>query len=116
MSNNADHPDNLNGYGIPDFSVALNLLHVEDTFVQKEEIIMAYPNPAKGNIHIAMKEGYQAELSIYDMMGRQLKSYHFNGLNHTTLEHYLNSLGAGVYFIKANSELGSQTLKLVLTK
>ena len=89
---------------------------MEDTFVQKEEIIMAYPNPAKGNVHIAMKEGYQAELSIYDIMGRQLYNYHFNGLNHTTLENYLNGLGSGVYFIKANSELGSQTLKLVLTK
>jgi subtilisin family serine protease len=116
VSNRADHPDNYNGYGIPDFAAALNLLHVEDTFVQKEEIIMAYPNPAKGNIHIAMKEGYQAELSVYDVMGRQLYNYHFNGLNHTTLENYLNSLGAGIYFIKANSELGSQTLKLVLTK
>ena len=116
VSNRADHPDNYNGYGIPDFAAALNLLHVEDTFVQKEEIIMAYPNPAKGNIHIAMKEGYQAELSVFDVMGRQLYNYHFNGLNHTTLENYLNSLGAGIYFIKANSELGSQTLKLVLTK
>ena len=116
VSNRADHPDNYNGYGIPDFAAALNLLHVEDTFVQKEEIIMAYPNPAKGNIHIAMKEGYQAELSVFDVMGRQLYNYHFNGLNHTTLENYLNSLGAGIYFIKANSELGSQTLKLVITK
>ena len=116
VSDHTNNPDNQYGYGIPDFSAALNLLHVEDTFVQKEAIIMAYPNPAKGNVHIAMKEGYQAELSIYDIMGRQLYNYHFNGLNHTTLENYLNGLGSGVYFIKANSELGSQTLKLVLTK
>ena len=115
-SNRADHPDNQYGYGIPDFAAALNLLHVEDTFVQKNELIMAYPNPAKGNVRIAMKEGYQAELTVFDVMGRQLKSYHFNGLNHTTLENYLNSLGAGVYFIRANSELGSQTLKLIITK
>ena len=116
VSNRADHPDNENGYGIPAFAAALNLLHGEDTFVQKEEFIMAYPNPAKGNVHIALKEGYQAELSVHDVMGRQLYHYHFNGLNHTTLENYLNSLGAGVYFIKANSQLGSQTLKLVLTR
>ena len=116
VSNRADHPDNQYGYGIPDFAAALNLLHVEDTFVQKEEIIMAYPNPAKGNVHIALKEGYQAELSVHDIMGRQLYNYHFNGLNHTTLENFLNSLGAGVYFIKAHSELGSQTLKLVITR
>ena len=116
VGNRADHPDNQYGYGIPDFAAALNLLHVEDTFIQKEEIIMAYPNPAKGNVNIRLKEGYQAELSVFDVMGRQLYNYHFNGLNHTTLEHYLNSLGSGVYFIKANSELGSQTRKLILTK
>lgn len=116
VGNRADHPDSYYGYGIPDFAAALNLLHVEDTFVQKEEIIMAYPNPAKGNVNIRLKEGYQAELSVFDVMGRQLYNYHFNGLNHTTLENYLNSLGSGVYFIRANSELGSQTLKLVLTK
>ena len=116
VGDHANNPDNQYGYGIPDFAAALELFHVEDTFAQKEEIIMAYPNPAKGNVHIAMKKGYQAELTVFDVMGRQLKSYHFNGLNHTTLEHYLNSLGAGVYFIKADSELGSQTLKLIITK
>ena len=116
VSNRADRPDNQYGYGIPDFAAALNLLHVEDTFVQKEEIILAYPNPAKGNVNIRLKEGYQAELSVYDVMGRQLYNYHFNGLNHTTLENYLNSLDAGVYLIKANSELGSQTLKLVISR
>lgn len=116
VGNRADHPDSYYGYGIPDFAAALNLLHVEDTFVQKEEIIMAYPNPAKGNVHIAMKEGYQAELAVFDVMGRRLYNYHFNGLNHTTLESYINSLDAGVYFINATSELGSQTLKLVLTR
>ena len=116
VSNHANNPDNQYGYGIPDFAAALNLLHVEDTFMQKEEIIMAYPNPAKGNVRIAMKEGYQAELTVFDVMGRQLYNYHFNGLNHTTLENYLNSLGAGVYFIRAHSELGSQTLKLIITK
>jgi hypothetical protein len=40
----------------------------------------------------------------------------FNGLNHTTLENFLNTLGAGVYFINAVSEAGSETLKLVLTR
>ena len=116
VGNRADHPDNYYGYGIPDFAAALSLLHVEDTFMQKDELIIVYPNPSKGDVHIALKDGCPAEITVFDVMGRQLKFYHFNGLNHTTMENYINSLEAGVYFIKANSELGSQTLKIVLTR
>ena len=116
VGNRAENPDNYYGYGIPDFAAALEMLHVEDTFIQKDELIMAYPNPAKGDVHIVLKEGYHADLGVYDVMGRLLYSYHFNGLNHTTLENYLNGLGNGAYFIKASSEQGTQTLKLVLTR
>lgn len=114
--NHANNPDNYYGYGIPDFAQVFELLHVEDTFAPKKELIMVYPNPSQGEVHISMKEGYQAELSVFDITGRQLHAYHFNGLNHTTFEHYLNGLPSGVYFIKATSELGSQVVKLVVTQ
>lgn len=115
--NNANTPDNYYGYGIPDFVMALDLLplHV-DTFMQQNEIIAVFPNPSKGNVHIQMNEGYQAEIKVYDMMGRHMTSYHFNGLNHTSIEQFLNTLDNGVYFIKADSELGSQTVRLIITK
>lgn len=115
--NNAANPDSYNGYGIPDFVQAMEMLplHV-DTFVQQNEIIAVFPNPSKGNVRIQMNEGYQAEIKVYDLMGRHLTSYHFNGLNHTSIEQFLNTLDNGVYFIKADSELGSQTVRLVITK
>ena len=115
--NYADNPDNYYGYGIPDFIEALEMLplHV-DTFMQQNEIIAVFPNPSKGNVHIQMSEGYQAEINVFDMVGRHLTSYHFNGLNHTSIEQFLNTLDNGVYFIKADSELGSQTVRLVITK
>ena len=115
--NNANTPDNYYGYGIPDFVMALDLLplHV-DTFMKQNEIIAVFPNPSKGNVHIQMNEGYQAEIKVYDMMGRHMTSYHFNGLNHTSIEQFLNTLDNGVYFIKADSELGSQTVRLIITK
>ena len=114
--NRASNPDNEYGYGIPDFSAAFEVLHVEDTFAQKNEIIDVYPNPSNGNVHFRMKEGYQAEINVFDAMGRHLKYYHFNGLNHTTLEHFVNGLNNGVYYIKATSEEGTQTVKLIITK
>lgn len=114
--NRADNPDSKYGYGIPDFSQALELLKVEEHPVSANAIINVYPNPSKGDVRVALKDGAKADVTVYDMTGRQLYTYTFNGLNHTTLENYLNTLGTGVYFINAVSELGSQTLKLVVTK
>ena len=114
--NRADNPDNYYGYGIPNFENAFNTLHVEDTFAHQNEIIAVYPNPSQGEVRIKMMENGIAELTVYNVMGHQLKAYHFNGLNHTTIEHFLNGLSSGVYFIKADSERGSQTLKLIIAR
>lgn len=114
--NRAENPDSKYGYGIPDFSQALELLKVEEHAVAANEIINVYPNPSQGEVKVALKEGAKADVTVYDITGRQLYTYTFNGLNHTTLENYLNTLGTGVYFINAVSELGSQTVKLVVTK
>jgi len=112
----ADNPDSYYGYGIPDFSKAIELLHVEEDSVQSNEIVNVYPNPAQGDVHIALMVGAKADLTVFDFMGHQLYTYSFNGLNHTSLENYLNTLDSGIYFIKAVSEHGNQTLKLVMTK
>lgn len=119
VGNNASNPDNNYGYGIPNFVEAYNVLqalHVDDTFAPQNQIVTVFPNPSDGEVHIQLNEVSIAELSVYDIMGRQMKSYHFNGLNHTTFERYLNELSNGIYFIKADSETGSQTVKLVITK
>ena len=115
--NNAGSPDSYNGYGIPDFSQAFELLNVEEPMGNTPaHIISVYPNPSKGEVHVALNDLHKAELTVYDITGRQLFNYHFNGLNHTTLENHLNSLTSGVYFINAVSESGSQTLKLVVAQ
>ena len=116
VGNRANNPDIYYGYGIPDFAAAFEMLHVEDTFSQKNEIIDVYPNPSNGNVHFRMKEGYQAEIIVCDVTGRHLMSYHFNGLNHTSIELFINGLDSGIYFVRAESEVGSQTVKLVLAR
>jgi hypothetical protein len=113
----ADNPDNLYGYGIPDFSQALEVLSVEEPVGNTPaHIISVYPNPSNGEVHVVLNDLHKADLTVYDFMGRKLYSYSFNGLNHTSFERYLNTLTSGVYFINAVSESGSETLKLVLTK
>jgi subtilisin family serine protease len=116
-SDRADNPDNHYGYGIPDFSQALEMLSVEEPIGNTpSHIISVYPNPASDEVHVALNDAHKAALTIYDVMGRVMFTYSFNGLNHTTLENYLNSLNTGVYFINAVSESGTETLKLVIAK
>jgi hypothetical protein len=79
-------------------------------------IISVYPNPASEEVHVALNDAHKAALTVYDVMGRAMFTYSFNGLNHTTLENYLNSLNTGVYFINAVSESRTETLKLVIAK
>ena len=115
--NRADNPDSKYGYGIPDFSQALELLSVEEPIGNTPaHIITLYPNPSNGEVHVELNALHKAELTVYDIMGRPLYAYSFNGLNHTSFEHYLNTLSDGVYFINAVSDSGSETLKLVMTK
>lgn len=117
-SDHAENPDTIEyqyGYGIPDFVKGMDILPVHELPSEVSEIISVYPNPSVGNVKVVLKEGVKAELSVYDYMGRFIFDHHFNGLNHTSLENRLNELGAGVYFITAQSEYGSQTLKLVKT-
>lgn len=115
-SNRADNPDSKYGYGIPDFSQALEMLDVKESESNFDSLISVYPNPSKGEVHITLNHGAKALITVYDFMGRQLYQYDFNGLNHTTLEGYLNTLGTGFYYINANSEQGNQTCKLLITK
>ncbi len=115
--NRAENPDSQYGYGIPDFSQALELLQVKEPDGNvSDNIIAVFPNPSHEEVHVALMEGVRAQVTVYDFMGRSLYSYDFNGLNHTTLEYYLNTLDSGIYFINAVSERGSQTLKLVVAK
>ena len=114
--NYANNPNVHYGYGIPNLGMAMEALHVEENNLQAGEIINVYPNPANGNVRVALKEGHKADVKVYDFTGRLLYTYSFNGLNHTTLENFLNTLDSGVYFINAISDGGSQTIKVVLTK
>lgn len=114
--NRADNPDSQYGYGIPDFSQALEMLAVNENVNTANEIIALYPNPSHGQVKVELKAGSMASVEVYDYQGRHIYSHSFNGLNHTSLEDYLNTLKSGVYFINAKSELGNQTIKLVVTK
>ncbi len=115
--NRADNPDSKYGYGIPDFSQALDLLSVEEPVGDTPvHILTVNPKPSDREVHVVLNDLHMADWTVYDFMVHKLFSYSFNGLNHTSFENYLNTLNSGVYFINAVSESGSETMKLVVTK
>ena len=111
--NNANNPDNYNGYGIPDFVRALEILGVEEILMGDNDIFAVYPNPSKEKVHVSVKEdAIVTDMTVYDNTGRLI----VNTLSINELENTLNNLSSGVYQVKVNTETGSQTLKVVLTK
>ena len=111
--NNANNPDSYNGYGIPNFVTALGMLDIKDVEFADNEILSVFPNPSKGKVQISVKEGVVVnDITLYDITGKML----YNTMNINEMEANLNNLSSGVYTVKVNSESGSQTLKVVLTK
>ena len=110
-----DRPKNnhhIDGYGIPDFVAALEMLDIEEVTVENE-IFSVFPNPSNGNVKVTFKEGVDgSEMTVYDNIGRMI----VNTMNVNELEAVLNNLGSGVYTVSVISEFGSQTLKLVVAK
>lgn len=114
VGNNANTPNNYNGYGIPDFKAAYDILVSGVGEVMAEnEIISVFPNPSNGNVKVTIKEGYdKTNMTVYDNIGRVVA----NTSNINELETVLNNLDSGVYSVNVISENGSQTIKVVLTK
>ena len=111
--NNANNPNSYNGYGIPNFVTALGMLDIKDVEFDDNEILSVFPNPSKGDVKVQLKNGVdKSEMTVYDNIGRII----VNTKSVNELEATLNNLGSGIYTVKVDSESGSQTLKVVLTR
>ena len=109
----ANTPDNYFGYGIPDFTQALEILSLNEVVPGENEIFSVFPNPSKGKVNISVKEDADiTDMTVYDNIGREV----FNTMNISELENTLNNLNSGVYQVKMTTETGSQTIKVVLMK
>ncbi|MDD2331113.1 MAG: T9SS type A sorting domain-containing protein [Candidatus Cloacimonetes bacterium] len=81
----------------------------------------AFPNPSRGEIAIKIEssQAAPAQLSLYNLKGQRVKELGTFSLNQgdTNLSKHLNpgsSLPAGIYFLRLESPLVSQNLKLLL--
>ncbi len=72
--------------------------------------ISATPNPATNNLNVAGKN--IANVSVFDLLGKQVMNNNFNTLNEVNLN--VSELNRGIYMLKVTNDLGNTTtLKVV---
>lgn len=118
-------PDNLTGYGIPNFRLAYRILEKtqQETGTDPRACI-AYPNPFSGEVTLELYDGsglLETEhgnilLSVFSLTGEKIYEYSF-----VPDSHYmplikisgLDSLSAGSYLISITTKHGTYHTKLV---
>ncbi len=114
-----NNPDSLMGYGIPNFQFAQYLLSLKtNEDLTKDLVRNIYPNPFKYYPVIEIYSRYEQpiEIEIYDLHGKNVLNQKINFKANGYCKHQLqemNSLSAGQYFIKINSQFLRDTYKVV---
>jgi hypothetical protein len=103
-----DDPDNLMGYGIPDFANAWSILTVIDIKQGSDEAMLAvYPNPFSTGLSIEIQdtEGESVKVELISMTGAVVLSevIHLPDGNARHSFNGLSQLRKGVYFLRVVS-------------
>ena len=113
-SGNMTVPDNNYGYGIPDFMKALDYLFWEKNsgFVINSAFSV-FPNPSNGNVKVLLKIEGNAEVKVYNQIGKLLYCNDINMYNSNGLDDFLSNVDRGVYLINIISSEKNITVKFV---
>ncbi len=72
--------------------------------------MIAFPNPTSGSLQIQAEKGIN-QVNVYDVLGKQVFTKNFNAVTNADLD--LSALGNGAYILKATSESGIQSIKIM---
>lgn len=106
----AQNPDSLKGYGIPDFATAhLYLSLVEQEHFAKTHTIKTFPNPFRSFLSVEIFSDTQQSFNvqILNLFGQVMlkKEVELNGLDFKHIQlTQLNSLTNGIYILRVESE------------
>ncbi|WP_373522629.1 S8 family serine peptidase [Aquiflexum sp.] len=111
----AKEPDNLLGFGIPDFYKAFYGEILDIVTVDKEGNWKVYPNPLKGtDLFISFGANLKGEFSLIDMQGKIVKKETLIRTNlQVPFEVNLPEMRNGVYFVQMQSGKEIQKTKLM---
>lgn len=102
-------PDDELGYGIPDFSLALNNALGIQQFSDGKFLV--YPNPAKEQLTVAFPNGFEAaDVTLYNSIGQKVMEQHISNASPAIT---IGTLNAGMYLYQIKSSTFSQTGKMV---
>ena len=97
------------GYGIPDFSLALQKALGISDFAKNTLIV--YPNPSNDIVNLASKEDFEsANILLFNSLGQQVLNVELQKSNPSFS---VETLASGIYYYKINSGKNSQTGKLI---
>lgn len=91
----------IGAYAFAEFPVETDLL----------ETVLVYPNPAKNQIEILVKEGEHYSVTLYDIFGHQFRTTH-SYLAHSYYN--LEAIPTGIYFLKVEHAKGFEIKKIVV--
>ena len=112
--NSADQalqPDQLKGYGIPNYNVIKRAFDV----VKIDEEFVIYPNPTTDSIKIVFQkpEGQSVAISIFDLQGKVLSEFEaVVTLQTNPLIIDMNTFSAGLYVIRINVSGSLKTFRI----
>lgn len=103
------NPDNLKGYGVPDFQLALNnALNIESFFNTE---ITIYPNPVSEKLFIKLNDNTNGEFNLYNNLGQKVLQV---AVSKSQQNISLESLSPGIYmydFSANNTNLQGKLIK-----
>lgn len=108
----ATHPDNLKGYGIPHFISVKN--YIESSALDDE--VFLSPNPASSSVRIELKnpDNAMVTISVFDTQGKLLSSDVISiTWQNNPIEYDVSDIAAGIYLFKVKSDTFLKTIRLV---
>ncbi|MBN8702459.1 MAG: S8 family serine peptidase [Bacteroidetes bacterium] len=116
---NYDNPDNLTGYGIPNFCIANELLHGKsrEDFLENN-ILTIHPNPFTTEINFIFYSDKEQSLTtnLYDARGRLINTTSTACLSnrpyYQTIDNLFN-LSEGIYILEVRTESFKEVYKLI---
>ena len=103
-------PDNLFGYGIPDFQLALNIANLVRVENNKENFVL-YPNPTSSFVTISFPDDTNdAKITLYNSLGQVVLE---KTISKSVSILSLETLNSGVYYYKVQSNIVSQSGKII---